>query len=366
MSQADPESQAGEWREMEMVTAVMSSGLVVYAPGGKILRINPAAEPLLGLDSGAGDISVEDRLRGLGMLTLDGKPIAGDQCPTARAWRGETVEDEVLILEGPAPHGRRWVSMSAVPMRGADGQVERVVATFVKVTSLQQVQEQRDVLLRTVSHDLRTPLSVLLLHAQMLRRSLEPDDRNARRVDTIIANGQRLATMTQDLVEMIRLESGAIRVVRKPIEIPSFLKELVERMAATLAVDRVRVSCEPDLPRLAADPERLERVLVALLSNALKYSNAASEVLLHAARSYGTVTISVTDHGVGIARDDLARVFEPFYRTKDKNRQEGLGLGLTIAALVVRAHGGKIEVESEVGKGTVFRVMLPSEPGVAG
>jgi signal transduction histidine kinase len=364
MSQANAKDHdADDGCQMETVMAVMPHGLVVYAPGGRILRINPAAEALLGLAGGAADVSAED---GLSMLTIDGKPIAPEQRPAARAWRGETVQDEVLILEGPPPHGRRWVSISAVPMRGSDGQVERVLATLVKATLLQRAQEQRDILLRTVAHDLRTPLSALLLHAQMLQRSLEPSDRNAKRVDTIIANGERLAIMTEDLVEMIRLENGQFQLARKPIDVQAFIKSLVDRLAATLAMDRVRVSCEPHLPLLSADPQRLERVLVNLLSNALRYSDAASEVLLHVARSDGFVTISVSDRGIGIARSDLPRVFERFYRTRDNNRQEGLGLGLAITAMLVRAHGGQIEVESELGKGSVFRVTLPNQPGAAG
>jgi signal transduction histidine kinase len=222
---------------------------------------------------------------------------------------------------------------------------------------LQRVQEQRDDLVRTISHDLRTPLSVLLLQAQMLQRSLAPDDRNAKRVDTIISNGLRLDTMIRDLVEVVRLENGQIQLARKPIELPAFITGIVKRLAENLAVARVRLSFEPDLPPLPADPVRLEHVLVNLLSNALRYSD--SEVLVHTARSNGFVSITVTDHGVGIARNELPRIFKRFYRTPDNRRQEGLGLGLTIAELVVSAHGGRIEVESELGQGSSFRVVLP-------
>jgi two-component system sensor histidine kinase KdpD len=212
-------------------------------------------------------------------------------------------------------------------------------------------------LVRTISHDLRTPLSVLLLQAQMLQRSLAPDDRNAKRVDTIISNGLRMDTMIRDLVEMVRLENGQIQLARKPVELPTFIPGIVKRLAENLGMDRVRLSFEPDLPPLPADPVRLEHVLVNLLSNALRYSD--SEVLVHTARSPGSLSITVTDHGVGIARNELAGIFKRFYRTPDKRRQEGLGLGLTIAEMVVSAHGGKIEVESDLGQGSSFRVVLP-------
>jgi signal transduction histidine kinase len=179
------------------------------------------------------------------------------------------------------------VSASAVPLRGADGKVEAVVATFVEVTRLQQVQEQRDDLLRIMSHDLRTPLSALLLQAQMLQRSLTPGDRNAKRVDTIIANGQRLDTMIRDLVDMARLEDGQVKLARRPIDVQAFMTALVERMAGTLPTQRLRLSFEPRLPPLPADPDRLERVLVNLLGNALKYSDAPAEVLVHSSCAGG-------------------------------------------------------------------------------
>jgi two-component system phosphate regulon sensor histidine kinase PhoR len=210
-----------------------------------------------------------------------------------------------------------------------------------------------------VSHDLRTPLSALLLQAQMLQRALQPEDRHAKRVATIIANGERLATMIRDLVEVVRLEAGQFQLAWKPIQVHSFISELSERLAQTLPTERLRLSCEPHLPSVPADPDRLERMLVHLLSNALKYSDASAEVGVHTCGSDGFVAIAVTDHGVGISRQELPRVFERRSRSQSHGRQESLGLGLYITSLLVRAHGGRIEVESELGKGSVFRIHLP-------
>ena len=344
---------------MDAVIAAMPTGLVLYAPDGKIQRMNPAAEKLFGLTSDQAALPSEERLRGLRVLTSNGKPVAFEQYLVGRALRGEAVLQEVLTLDGPPPLGRRSVSASAVPLRGADGKLEAVVATFVEVTRLQRAEEQRDDLIGTVSHDLRTPLSVLLLHAQMLQRSLAPGDRNAKRVDTIISNGQRLAAMIRDLVDSVRLESGQVKLARKPIDVQTFITALVERLAGTLPMQRLRLSFEPNLPSLPADPDRLERILMTLLANALKYSAAPAEVLVHTSRADGLIAIAVTDHGVGIPRQELPHMFTGRCRNKDNGRQEGLGLGLFIASLLVRLHGGRIEVESDLGKGSVFRVHLP-------
>jgi len=354
-----------ELRLMDAAIAVMPDGLVLYAPDGRIQRLNPAAERLLGLPSDQAGVPTEERLRGMRVLTTDGKPVAPEQQPSARALRGEAVYHEVLILDGPPPHGRRSVSVSAIPVRGADDKVDAVVVSLVDLTALQQVQEQRDDLVRMVSHDLRTPLSALLLQAQMLERSLAPGDRHAKRVATIIANGQRLASMIRDLVDSARLETGRIQLLRKPIDVQNFITELVDRLAETLPTQRVRLSFEPRLPSLPADPDRLERILVNLLSNALKYSKAPDEVFVHASCADGLVSITVSDHGVGVPRQDLPHLFKRSSRTSDSSQREALGLGLYITAMLVRAHGGRIEVESELGQGSVFRVHLPVDNGVA-
>jgi two-component system phosphate regulon sensor histidine kinase PhoR len=180
-------------------------------------------------------------------------------------------------------------------------------------------------------------------------------------VETIITNGQRLATMIRDLVDMVRLESGQVQLARQRVELEPFVRTLAQRLAGTLQMDRVRLSFEPALPPLSADPDRLERVLVNLTSNALKYSRPPSEVVLQTQRDGRFVRIEFIDHGIGIPADELPHLFERFFRTRDTRPQEGLGLGLYITAMLVRAHGGTIEVESEPGRGSVFRVRLPLE-----
>jgi signal transduction histidine kinase len=171
--------------------------------------------------------------------------------------------------------------------------------------------------------------------------------------------------MIRDLVEMVRLEAGQFQLAWKPIHVHSFISDISERLAQTMPTERLRLSCEPHLPLVPADPDRLERMLVHLLSNALKYSDASAEVGVHTSGSDGFVAIAVTDHGVGISRQELPRVFERRSRSQNHGRQESLGLGLYITSLLVRAHGGRIEVESELGKGSVFRIHLPVDNRVA-
>ena len=163
--------------------------------------------------------------------------------------------------------------------------------------------------------------------------------------------------MIQDLVDSARLEAGQLKLDEKPIEMRSFLDEVLER---NTVVDRSRIVTDipPDLPPILADPNRLERIFINLLSNALKYSPPDTIVMVRSMLVEKEVQTSVTDQGVGISTDDLPHIFERFFRTTS-TKAEGLGLGLYITRMLVEAHGGRVWVESEQGKGSTFYFTLP-------
>jgi signal transduction histidine kinase len=144
------------------------------------------------------------------------------------------------------------------------------------------------------------------------------------------------------------------------VPLAPFAAELRDRLRGTLAVERLRLEVPEALPPVSADPTRLERILINLVSNALKYAPGDTEVVLAGAPVEGQVRISVADHGPGIPPAEADRVFERFYRSASATRKEGLGLGLYITRLMVEAHGGRIELESAPGRGATFHVLLPA------
>ena len=127
----------------------------------------------------------------------------------------------------------------------------------------------------------------------------------------------------------------------------------------TLAVARIVTDISPDLPPVAADYDRLERIILNLLSNALKYSPDGSPVTIRAHRQENTIVIAIADQGSGIPPEEQAHIFDRFYRVKAERKAEGIGLGLYITRLLVEAHGGRIWVESQPGQGSVFSFTLP-------
>ncbi len=146
---------------------------------------------------------------------------------------------------------------------------------------------------------------------------------------------------------------------RHSIELIPYLTDLLKRSKSLMDIERIHLEIPPHLPCVDADYSRLERILVNLLTNALKYSPEDRPVIIRAAQQENQVIISVQDFGQGIEAEDIPHLFERFYRAKGARKTEGIGLGLFITRILVEAHGGRVWVESELGEGSVFSFSLP-------
>jgi signal transduction histidine kinase len=229
------------------------------------------------------------------------------------------------------------------------------------LAALRDLEAQREGFLRAVSHDMRTPLTVIGLTAELLAEAAgrRGDAAEQRRAEAITRARRQVERMIEDLVESSRLQSGPLELRKRPVEVRAFLHDILGKAAGVLETARIRVEAPLGVPPIDADPERLERVVMNLLTNAARHggNDAAIEVSLE--RRDRDVAVSITDHGRGIAPEEQPRIFERFYRAPGGARSAGLGLGLFIARKLVEAHGGRIWVESEVGKGSTFTFTLP-------
>ncbi len=359
--------------ELDATIAAIADGVVIYGPDGQIVRVNDTAGRVLGYPPEARLQTMAhwtDRIR---VETPEGRPIAPEETPGARALRGEMVRGMVMVLHPPG--GKRiWISSSAAPICAPGGYLLGAIVTFSDITALHELQEQREDLVRMVSHDLRNPLTAVQGQAQLLARLLERSGQDGalrRSAEAIFTSSRRMNSMIQDLVDMARIESLEIRLNRVAVQLRPYLTELKQRLAGVLETERIRVEIPEDLPPIWADPDRLERVLTNLLSNALKYSDPSTSVLVTAEGLPGEVKVSVSDQGIGISPEDLPHIFERYYRAKGARKAEGLGLGLYITRMLVEAMGGRIWAESQVGKGSTFSFTLPvattqdQSPGIA-
>ena len=349
--------------ELDAVFATAPVGLVHVEAADRAPRLNQAARRILGLPEEVGTLA--EYLRTVRVSRLRSGVLDSSELPLTRALRGESTHDDVVRLE-PAPgHPGRtcWLSVSAEPVRGPSGEVRGAVAAFVDVTAVRALQEERETLMQMVSHDLRTPLHVIVGHAQLLRRGGADAATVIRRSDAILASSGRMQRLIEDMVDATRLEAGHLQLHLEPVELARFLPGLKERLSGALEVDRVRIAAPHDVPAVLADPARLEQIVLNLVTNALKYSAAGSEVVVALATDGARTELSVSDRGPGIAPDELPRLFDRYYRARNATRAEGLGLGLFITHKLVDAHGWNIRVESELGRGSTFTVVIPSVPG---
>ena len=239
----------------------------------------------------------------------------------------------------------------------------RLVSYFTTALTLSNIQRhvrEREALLHVVSHDLRAPLGAVVGQAQILRRLPGADSFVVERADAILRAASRMDAMVEDLLDGAQFESGRLRLKLEEIDLGPYLAELMARMGSSLAVERVDVVMpDPGRITLRADPRRLERVLLNLIANALKYCQEG-QVRLEVTRRDDRVVLSVADGGPGIHPDDLPHLFTRFHRGRGTASQDGIGLGLYGSKVLVEAHGGRIDVESAPGAGTRFRVELPA------
>jgi len=240
----------------------------------------------------------------------------------------------------------------------------RTVSFLVTALALAHIRRdlrQRQDLLHVVSHDLRAPLGALVGQATLLGRRARGDEFTTARVEAILRSASRMEAMISDLVDSARADSHQLRLRLAPVDVGAHLSDLLHRSAPLLESGRVHLAVAAAGPLVArADPDRLDRIVLNLLSNALKYSPPESPVELGAARSGGWITISVADHGAGIPGEDLPHVFDRFYRGRQTAARGGLGIGLYSVRLLVEAHGGRVSVEPGRGGGTTFHVALPA------
>jgi heavy metal sensor kinase len=211
------------------------------------------------------------------------------------------------------------------------------------------------------AHELRTPITVMLTQTQtVLNRERDAAEYRAT-VEACLRAAQRMRNLMESLLELARLDAGQETLKRVPFDLSKTVSDCGELLTPLAEARRLRIHCAvPALP-CVGDPERMAQVITNLMGNAIEYSREFGEVRVTGERQIGTVILSVSNSGPGIAPEDLPRIFERFYRA-DKARSGGgghTGLGLAISKAIVEAHGGSLEAASQPGAGAMFTMRLP-------
>jgi two-component system sensor histidine kinase KdpD len=234
---------------------------------------------------------------------------------------------------------------------------DRVAARSAEAEAARRADVAKTALLHAISHDLRSPLTAITTAAAGLRQgAIDPEDREIL-LTAIEAESDRLARLVDDLLDLSRIEAGAVNPRTDWCDLHDTLTSAAGQVRARFGERPINVELEPDLPLVRADATQLERVFFNLLENAVKFSPEDAPVRVGGTVAAGKVTIAVTDQGRGIPRSKRAEIFEPFVRGGDGGG--GSGLGLAICRGLVKANGGEIRLQSDTGRGTTFAVSFP-------
>lgn len=337
----------GERDKLNTLFLHMSDGVAAFTTEGKLIHMNPATESLLGVRMGS-DVTFDEMFADLDMVGSD-----------------ETAMRSFLTSE--ITRRGRVLSVTLAPYGALDGE-GGVIAVIHDITEQRRLDDARREFVANVSHELRTPLTNIRSYTETLLDAAGdiPLETEKQFLGVISSESERMARIVTDLLTLSKLDYGRMELRMTRFSLSDLLKKVANAMRLTIqdSGHEMTVEAPDDLPNIVGDRERIEQVVVNILSNAVKYTPSGGHIRLAACALAGNrVRITVEDDGVGIPAADVPRLFERFYRV-DKARSRaagGTGLGLAIAKEIVEQHEGKIALASEYGKGTTVTITLPTD-----
>jgi len=347
---------ANEKSRTQTIINCMGDGLIVTNRDRQVVLCNPAARHLLKVK------------RPLQM----GEPLSNvASCPEFR----ELVEDalspkkEGYVMaskELPSREAHDPVLMAnSAPVMDEKENIIGAVTVLRDISELKELDKAKSTFVSMVAHELRAPLAAIEGYLDVILEGVGGNDPKA--VHKIMERSRErthgLLALINDLLTISRMQAGRLAKEKEKIQIVPLLKEVVELMKGEALERRVTLEMEAQdgLPLIYADREDMTRVVTNLLDNAIKYNRKDGKVFVRATADEAFVRVEVQDTGMGIPKKDIDRLFDEFYRVKNKETRAitGTGLGLSIAKKIVEAHHGHIEVESKLHRGSTFRVLLP-------
>ena len=345
---------AGRESGIKTILRAMQDGLLVVDKSLRVTLVNQAFRRLFGLSEISSGTPLLDIVRD---ATVD--RLIAETLRTGKAMQSE------LILTDSKTNSERDVEASAVPMSDDADLTTGAVVLFHDITQLKQADKVRRDFVANVSHELRTPLSILSGYIETLLDSPKTSREELSRILRVMErHSMRLGLLVDDLLSLAQLESRNTALQLSDVQLPELFESVIRDWGKKLAEKQLKVIVDlsPDAQTIRADETRLHEVLHNLLDNAVKYSRENGEIRMQSVQRGHEIVLSVTDNGVGISKDDLPRIFERFYRADKARSRElgGTGLGLAIVKHIAQLHGGRVEAESELGRGTTIRVVLPA------
>lgn len=351
--------------QLRVILNNLPSGVLIQSAANDEVELanNGAIEMLLGSTSGTGQIPTYGR--DYTFLAMDGTDLPYDERPGTRAMKGTIVRNQQLSLS--RKDGRVLPLLcQATPLRDADGTIRSAVIVLQDVTRLKEAEQLKDDFMSLISHEFRTPLTAIHGGAYLLSRQGDSLD-EATRLDLlgdIVTESDRLERMMSNMLSLVAIQAGRLRASTEPVLVDPLARKVASEVQARSPRHQLVVDLPGELPLLEGDPELLAQVFRNLYENAVKYSPGGGKIVTGGTSDGYSVTLTVSDQGLGIAPDQVVRVFERFHRAGADPHIRGMGLGLYLCRLLIEAQDGRIAASSPgPGKGSTFSVTLPIAKG---
>lgn len=329
-------------REIEAILLQMNDGVIAFDEKGKIMHINPAAKRLLNIhkEENFEEIFKKFNINMEAIMYLDN-------------W----AEKKITI-------GERTINVFLASYKDENDLSSGLIAVIQDITEHVRLDEMRKEFVADVSHELKTPITSIIGYSDTLQDGEYDKETQQKFLSVISSEGRRMADLVSDLLTLSKYDTNKMTRETSEFDLGELTKRCQEKLEIEIEKKKHNVECyvTADVPPINADKKGLERVILNVLSNAIKYTPENGNIKIYVGFVYNDAYIKVIDNGIGIPAEDISRVFERFYRVDKARSREmgGTGLGLSIAKEIIEQNKGSIDIKSEYGKGTEVVLRIPA------
>ncbi len=334
--------------QIETILLHMTDGIIAFNMQGEIILINPAAKKFLSISPE--DNTFEDIF---GKFKLD---INMEKVIYLESWT--STEQRIQVDD-------QYVKVLFAPFKNEDERPDGVIAVIQDITEHVKLDNMQKELVADVSHELKTPITSIMGYADTLLEGGYDEETQTKFLNVIASESRRMARLVTDLLTLSRYDSNKKKTQKETFDLGDLVKQCQEKLAIEIKKKGHTVNSfvTADVPPVYADKDDIERVVLNILTNSIKYTPDNGEIKIYVGFVYNDAYIKIFDNGIGIPEDDLSRIFERFYRVDKARTREmgGTGLGLSIAKEILDKNGGSIDIKSKVGEGTEVVIRIPTK-----
>ncbi len=334
--------------QIETILLHMTDGIIAFNMQGEIILINPAAKKFLSIRPE--DNTFEDIFS---KFKLD---INMEKIIYLENWT--STEQRIQVED-------RYVNVFFAPFKNETDRPDGVIAVIQDITEHVKLDNMQKEFVADVSHELKTPITSIMGYADTLLEGEYDKETQEKFLNVIAVEARRMAKLVTDLLTLSRYDSNKKKMQKESFDLGELVKKCQDKLAIEIKKKNHTVNCfvTADVPPVYADKSEIERVVLNILSNSIKYTKDGGEIKIYVGFVYNDAYIKIFDNGIGIPEEDLNRIFERFYRVDKARTREmgGTGLGLSIAKEILDKNGGSIDIKSVVGQGTEVVVRVPTK-----